>query len=289
MKRTTRIAFSALAALAVAVAITTAPATAGTQYVSVLKHEFDVGSALRFEPPYVAVNTTLQLDRPGRCPWPGLVMELWRQTGDQPGPGDLIWQGTGYSAPLFKQYLALNTRYRYHASARCPAEPVGGVDFTPMVSDGVAFGIRLQDDLSSGWPSWPFYNGMWSTLYGPGYIGGTAHDARQSGASATIQYAGVAAAWVTTRDYKPAWDQDPARVACDYQLCNSFTTALPSATYTGLAQFRRVMSAGWLSNWGSSSTNSPHRLQVIADDSDGVDVDAFLIVEDCEYTFAVAC
>jgi hypothetical protein len=85
---------------------------------------------------------------------------------------------------------------------------------------------------------------------------------------------------VTTRDARHPLgaDQDQARAACDRVLCATIPTAWwPSA------QMRQVMGAGDFSFFDSDSPSAgAHRLQVVADEDAGVDIDAFLLVEACD-------
>jgi len=247
-------------------------------WVLVLRHEPDFGSTVTPDLG-VRVRTTWELDRPGRCPEP-LKQELYRRTGSQTkNPGELIWQGKGYTAPRFRHYLKLNTEYQYHLFVTCP--PLDEGHLYPGVTEA-PFGFRILEDDRGPAALWPtLYRGTWVTRQGKEFSGGSTHEARQDQSSATIGYNGLAMAWLTTSDAKPSGDQDQARVACDRRLCATVSTAVGSVTKP-----RRVMSAGWLSVWGHWSTQGPHRLQVIADDNEGVDVDAFLLVEDCAGFFA---
>lgn len=157
----------------------------------------------------------------------------------------------------------------------------------PQIQSPGPFALRLvQDNDSSNLA--PQYRGNWVSTSGTSFSGGTTHEARQFGANVTIQPGSTvfALTWVTTRNIRPLGDpdQDQARVACDRVLCATVSTATPPP-WMGL---RQAMGAGNFSSFDSNSTSQgAHRLQVIADDADGgVDVDAFLLAEACDTTFA---
>jgi hypothetical protein len=187
------------------------------------------------------------------------------------GPWERVWSGTGTSPPP-KLYTRVWTGRVYIYSLRV-ACPKGNVVI--HVQDAVTFHIAVMENDKPP-PGSISYRGQWIKSTSGRPSGGSTHVAKQVGASATMTYGGMAAAWVSTIDKGEA--SVPARVACDYKLCGTVDTAWPGdGLFDGLlyGQYKRVV---WSNTWSSKSSHNVHRVQVIADDPSDVDVDALLLV-----------
>jgi hypothetical protein len=255
-----------LIALAAAViAATPAPAQIpgpSVNLASNVSHELTSGR------PRGTVTTFWNLDRPERCGPQGLTQFVLRTSAPRTVAGftrvELLAVLTD-AREVWTSQVSVTEKYQYGVAAVC------GGTFSGSTARGPAFAMNRIEDL----PQSVTYAGPWETLVGD-FSGLSTHDARAIGASATLDYTGLAAAWVTTINANRAGDLDPARVECNGVLCDQHSTANRSFT-----RRRRQMSAGWLSEFDSSTTVARHRLRVISDSDRGVDVDAFLVVVPC--------
>jgi hypothetical protein len=240
-----------------------------------VEHLSQLGDPSQAGQPYsVRVATYWALQNFQDCISPP-VQRLERQQGyfgpGDYGPWELVWEGTTPSGlRVVQETLQTDKRYRYRVSTACYKRDDSGnlrVEFT--FTDGVPFWMSVwQDDEPT--PGSINYNGKWiASSYGfPS--GGSTHNAVQFGATATYTYRGIAAAWVSTLDNED--DPVEARVACDRMLCGSVDTSSRTRGY------RRVV---WSGDWRTGNDNNIHRIQVIADNSQGdIDVDAFIIIRE---------
>jgi hypothetical protein len=290
-----------------AVPATGTPAAAQTDnpWVSFLRHElvFDkmvnADASESFAPHSIQVRTWWELDHPEKCPVP-LHQRLFRQTGNEPLPGTLIDDFSSYGSPngvnsWYQHTLKLNTSYQYFLGVTCPPLDSGG-SFGPAFVEDEPFGIRLEEDTGVEPMFLPIFQGAWNTAQGAGFSGGTTHQATQLEPRALLAEGGFAAGWVTTRDPKPTLDEDRAKVFCNERnnvtgtpvQCADVTTSVVNAPGQQ-PLYKRVKSAGWLSRWDSTTEYQLLRVVVVPEDAEGVDVDAFVIVEECASIFSRAC
>jgi hypothetical protein len=209
--------------------------------------------------PYrVPVQTFFPLENHENCISPP-QQKLERRAGN--GPWQLVWAETTFNTPFIRQLLDTDKSYRYRFTVSC--SKANGVESS--VTNGVRFSMHVIEDDKPP-PTGITYNGHWVVSRFGSPSGDSTHVAKQVEASATISYDGIAAAWVTTLNGE---SPVPARVACEGVLCASIDTSNPTPEY------RRVY---WSDTWNTWSTQKAHRVQVIADDPNDVDVDAFIII-----------
>jgi hypothetical protein len=283
----------ALAAAAIAAATaTSAPAQVpdpSVNFATSLTHQMVAGRELDPDG-FVRVQISWALDHPERCTLPSgeqvaLRQLLFEASGPRGQTGfdsfRQVAQFTSFDARRTRRDLDIGRKYQYQVIAFCPA---WGFDGSALVGPSFAIDIREDTDPQIS------YFGTWVTRQGADFSGGSTHEARGIGdpatinyTDATINYFGLAAAWVTTRDPKPPGDQDGARVACDGVLCAVLQTSLPQPPFTA-PKPRQVQSAGFFRSFRWDSVPGMHQLRVIANDHDGVDLDAFVIAVRCEPT-----
>jgi subtilisin family serine protease len=221
-------------------------------------------------PPYdVSVVTSWVLGdwEIGRACHSGTVQQILElQVGN--GPFQVTWQGTEPTGDLdlVTRTLRTDTTYRFRHTATCqsPSGNTPSGNTVTGVTYGVRFSLRVIEDNSPAIN----YVGTWVPRTSASATGGTTHEARQVGATASHTYDGIAAAWVTTVDEKPYPIQ--ARVMCDGVPCGTVNT--------GEHEFGEERAVKWSSTWSSESSNRRHTVEVISDESRLVDVDAFIAV-----------
>jgi len=202
-----------------------------------------------------------------------LQQKLERQDND--GPFQVVWQGTETGSGDKDQVRDLLqasmagasiTTYRYRHTGTCLG-PTG--DTRRHITIGPTFYLSVTEDQRTPVTEID-YTGTW--IQRAGGTGGTTHEARQVGATATFRAGGIAAAWVTTVDEKdyPIW----ARVmwdGCSWPAC-------PRWIDTGSDPFGDARVVKWSSSWNENSYGRYQTVQVISEESRRVDVDAFVLV-----------
>jgi hypothetical protein len=168
-------------------------------------------------------------------------------------------------------------RHQYQVIAFCPTWGFQGSTLA-----GPAFTMNILEDQGSGVT---YRGGPWNTITGPGFSGGTTHEATRVGGNARITFdEALAVACVTTRDFKASSDSDqdqvlvrcgigPAHDCDDYGTAQKVTSAPRTQRMMGVRDFRE---------WDAGSPSVSSRVRIIAENADGVDVDAFIIVVRCE-------
>jgi len=237
------------------------------------KHKIIEGESLSSGPPpyTVGVETSWTLQNLVGCTPGTLQQKLERQDND--GPFQVVWQGTETGSGDKDQVRDLLqasmagasiTTYRYRHTGTCLG-PTG--DTRRHITIGPTFYLSVTEDQRTPVTEID-YTGTW--IQRAGGTGGTTHEARQVGATATSRnHWGIAAAWVTTVDEKPYPIE--ARIECDYPEC-------PATRDTGSDPFGDDSVVKWSSSWNTSSNNSHHDVTVISEENRRVDVDAFVVV-----------
>jgi hypothetical protein len=198
-----------------------------------------------------------------------LRQQLWRDIrGSGARPVEKVWESTeDQDSYRVRQWLQTSadppTTYWYFHTATCQ-QPSG--QMVTGATYGVPFSLHVIEDP---WVHFT-YSGVW--IQRAGGTGGTTHEARQVGATATFRAGGIAAAWVTTVDEKdyPIW----ARVmwdGCSWPAC-------PRWIDTGSDPFGDARVVKWSSSWNENSYGRYQTVQVISEESRRVDVDAFVLV-----------
>jgi hypothetical protein len=224
------------------------------------------------------VRTTWLLDRPERCPVP-LHQIVWRFSGPRDTStikGVSVEEFDSSRPRRIEEKLKPSERHQYQVIAYCPPWSFEG---SPLA--GPAFTMNIREDEGSGVT---YRGGPWSTITGQGFSGGTTHVATRVGGNARINFDGLAVAWVTTRDFKASsdTDQDQVLVRCGIgpaHDCDRYGTA---QMVTSAPRMQRMMAVREFRQWDAGSRSVSSRVRIIAENADGVDVDAFIIVVRCE-------
>jgi hypothetical protein len=276
----------ALAAAAVAAATAT-PAAAQVPGPSVnlaTDVEFRLGGGLLQPDGRVPLRIRFVLDRPERCEPGPLTQIIFRDSGPRRVGFTTVEQVARFTSPTrpyaagtFGDQLDPAMKYQYRVVAFC------GDRFTGEFVQGPAFSIDFsRDRFSTASGPLPAYLGTWSLIGGP-YIGGVTFEANEFGDFAELTTNFLAAAWVTTRDLRPSSDTDQASVACDGRLCAVTPTSLDETQFSQTRP-QQVMIVNRFREFDSESVARFHKLRIIANDHDGVDLDAFLMVVECPRT-----
>jgi hypothetical protein len=261
-------------------------------------------------PPYrVKVSTAWPpLAVSNRCE-PGTVRQKLEREVDN-GPYTLVWEGP-YLPPEEQEKFWVrdalltsppegpDTTYLYRHTATC--QNASGHTLRGVATTSPRFSLHvLQDDFAH--PFLPLvlrYGGNWVTDHDPRATGGTTHEAKEVGATATLRITALGVAWVTTVDEKPYEIQAlvSSRPECDPttqrpEACppvkkdpNDPNKLLPNVN-TGEHDFGEHRVVKWSKGWSNYQRgfnpeqigeNRLHTVEITSKEDSRVDVDAFVI------------
>jgi hypothetical protein len=252
------------------------------------------------EPPYtVEVDTSWFLSRwddPDRCK-PGTTRQILARQVDN-GPFVVVWEGTEpaprgtasgtntvrnglQTSSLFPEVPPTTYRYRHTATCENPAghRVQGPPTFSP------AFWLHVLDNDAEITPLVLQYGGNWLPLHRTRAIGGTTHEAKEGGATATLRITALGVAWVTTVDEKsyPIEARVSSQPECDVSVQR--LEACPRTVNTGEHDFGEERVVRWSLGWSNYQRgfnpkqigeNRPLKVEITSEER-RIDVDAFVI------------
>jgi hypothetical protein len=226
---------------------------------------------------------------------PGTVQQKLERQADN-DPYTLVWEGP-YLSPEEQYKLWVrdalltsppegpNTTYLYRHTATC--ENASGHTLKGRATPSPRFSLHVLENDFPLAPLFLQYGGNWVTDSTHGATGGTTHEAKEVGATATLRITALGVAWVTTVDEKsyPIEAKVTSTPQCDVTIQRP--EACRTTVNTGEHDFGRERVVQWSLGWSNYQNrvnnpkqigeNRPHTVEITSSEDRLVDVDAFVI------------